>query len=67
MLGPLEYQVAPNGYAFLVSQIIGQMLSNQVADVITQRLETVFQGTLQLEIINQLTHDDVLQIGIALS
>ena len=67
MLGPLEYQVAHNGYAFLVNQIIGQMLSNQVADVMTQRLETVCQGPIQLEIINQLTDDEVRQIGIARS
>ncbi|KJW13981.1 DNA-3-methyladenine glycosylase family protein [Levilactobacillus spicheri] len=38
MLGPLDYQIATNGYGFLVSQIIGQMLSNKVAAVLTDRL-----------------------------
>lgn len=65
MIGPLDYQVDPDGYAFLVSQIIGQMLSNKVADVLTQRLVDNCQGHISIEAINSLNDEDIKAIGIS--
>ncbi|GEO78159.1 HhH-GPD family protein [Companilactobacillus mindensis DSM 14500] len=65
MIGPLDYQVNRDGYAFLVSQIIGQMLSNKVADVLTQRLTNDCQGHISITSINSLSDEDIRAIGIS--
>lgn len=65
MVGPLEYAPAADGYAFLVTQIIGQMLSNKVAAVLTERLRVQCAGKLGLAAINQLTDSQIRQIGIS--
>lgn len=65
MIGPLDYQVDPNDYAFLISQIIGQMLSNKVADVLTQRLENICHGHISIETIDSLSDENIRNIGIS--
>ncbi|GEO70777.1 DNA-3-methyladenine glycosylase family protein [Levilactobacillus acidifarinae] len=67
MVGPLEYRIAANGYGFLVSQIIGQMLSNKVAAVLTQRLLTHCQGEITAEAIDQLSDATIRSIGVSRS
>lgn len=65
LVGPLTYQVAPDGYAFLVSQIIGQMLSNKVADVLTGRLTDQCAGAITPAAITDLSDPEIRAIGLA--
>jgi len=65
MIGPLEYKLADDGYAFLVSQIIEQMLSNKVADILTNRLTNDCHGMITIEEINHLTDSEIHTIGLS--
>lgn len=66
MLGPLDYQLVTNGYGFLVSQIIGQMLSNKVAAVLTSRLlRQCPAGHLTPTAIDQLSDQAIRSIGVS--
>ena len=65
MIGPLKYQVIEDGYAFLISQIIGQMLSNKVADVLTERLATACHGHISSFEIDQLSDNAIHEIGLS--
>lgn len=66
MLGPLDYQLITNGYGFLVSQIIGQMLSNKVAAVLTNRLlRQCPAGRLTPAAIDQLSDQAIRSIGVS--
>ncbi|WP_057880586.1 DNA-3-methyladenine glycosylase family protein [Companilactobacillus kimchiensis] len=67
MIGPLDYYLAEDGYAFLVSQIIGQMLSNKVADVLTNRLTDTCHGKITLAEIDQLTDVEIHELGLSRS
>lgn len=65
MIGPLEYQVASNGYGFLVSQIVGQMLSNKVAAVLTSRLQKLCNGSLTPSAMTALNDAQIHGIGLS--
>jgi len=65
MIGPLTYQVADDPYQFLVEAIIGQMLSNKVADVLASRLSTLCHGSINLNTINKLNDQQIRSIGIS--
>jgi len=65
LVGPLDYTVVPSGYAFLISQIIEQMLSKKVAAVLTGRLLTKCQGALAPGRITALSDDEIRQIGVS--
>lgn len=65
MVGPLDYQVETDGYAFLTSQIVGQMLSNKVAAVLTNRLTKLCHGKISPATISQLTAEQIHQIGLS--
>jgi len=65
MVGPLDYYLESDGYAFLISQIIGQMLSNKVADVLTQRMLTLCHGQICLNEISALTDEEIHEIGLS--
>ena len=65
MIGPLTYQVVDDSYRFLVEAIIGQMLSNKVADVLASRLSTLCHGSINPETINQLNNEQIRSIGIS--
>lgn len=67
MVGPLTYTLNPNGYGFLVSQIMGQMVSNKVADVFLQRLQDQCGGHLLVDRINALTDEQLRSVGISRS
>ena len=55
MVGPLDYQVVPDGYAFLVSQIIGQMLANHVAALSDAAIRQVGLSRSKVAYIRHLT------------
>lgn len=65
MIGPLEYRNVENGYAFLTSQIIGQMLSNKVADIMFARLTKLCDGEVTVDTIAKLTDEQIRSIGIS--
>lgn len=65
MLGPLEYQTIDDGYGFLISEIIEQMLSKKVAAVLTSRLRDDCHGTISVATIDQLTDEKIRAIGLS--
>lgn len=68
MVGPLEYQLASDSYAFLVSQIIEQMLSNKVAYVLTNRLaQNCPNKKITVSAIDLLSDEKIHQLGLSRS
>lgn len=66
MIGPLDYELVPDGYAFLVGQIIEQMLSKKVATVLTTRLTaTCESNTITPAAMDTLSDQDIHALGIA--
>lgn len=65
MVGPINYQLQTDAYAFLVSQIIEQMLSKKVAQVLTLRLTNECDGHICPTKIKCLFDEQLLSIGIS--
>lgn len=65
MVGSITYQLQEDSYQFLVNTIIGQMLSNKVADIMSARLETMSNGRITVDVINQLSDEQLRSIGIS--
>lgn len=65
MVGPINYQLQTDAYAFLVSQIIEQMLSKKVAQVLTLRLTNECNGHICPTKIDCLSDEQLLSIGIS--
>ena len=65
MVGPINYQLQTDAYAFLVSQIIEQMLSKKVAKVLTARLTNECAGKICPSNVQYLTDEQLLSIGIS--
>lgn len=63
MIEPLEYSNYDDYFSFLVSQIIGQMLSNKVAWIIFERLQAKCNGKVTIENISLLSDDEIKSIG----
>lgn len=67
IVGPLNCQLSQRPYRFLIETIIGQMLSNKVADILCARLDTLCNGLITPKHIDGLTDDAILSIGISKS
>ena len=66
MIGYITYQPThKDSYRFLVNTIIGQMLSNKVADIISARLDNLCNGCITADVINQLSDEQLKSIGIS--
>lgn len=65
MVGEITYKPYEDSYDFLVSQIIGQMLSNKVACKIYDRLKTLCNGSVTLDSISNLSDTEIKSIGTA--
>ena len=64
MVGPITYRkYDENPYAFLVEQILSQMLSARVADVIAGRLIALCGGTLTPDAIRALSDEQIRGVG----
>lgn len=63
MVGYISYIPYEDSYSFLVSQIIGQMLSAKVGDVIFGRLLSLCNNKITPQIINSLTDEELRGIG----
>lgn len=62
-IGPISYQPYEDGYAFLVHEIIEQMLSVKAGAKIYERLETLCEGNITPDIINSLSDEEIRSIG----
>lgn len=67
MVGTITYKPHNDSYSFLISQIIGQMLRNSVADRIFARLQELCHGEITPAVISSLTDEQILSIGTARS
>lgn len=65
MVGPVTYKPYEDCYAFLVSQIIGQMLSNKVADVLYSRLLALCSNSVTPHAVSELSDEELKSIGIS--
>lgn len=62
-VGDIEYQTYDDGYEFMVSQIINQMLSNKAAHKIYSCLVELCEGSVLPEKISSLSDSDIRGIG----
>lgn len=67
IIGPINYEPHHDPYAFLVHEIIEQMLSVKVARKIYQRLEVLCGGTINPTTISSLSNEDIRGIGTSKS
>lgn len=66
MVGPITYHThEDNPYAFLIHEIIEQMLSAKVASKIYERFESLCGGGINPVIVNELSDADIKSIGTA--
>ena len=65
MVGTISYEAYDNPYVFLVDIIIGQMLSNKVADIMSERLRTLCKRSITPNKIIKLTDNQIKSIGIS--
>lgn len=63
MVGSISYLPREDGYSFLIREIIEQMLSIKVADIIYNRLEILCNGNVCIDAINALSDEQILSIG----
>ncbi len=64
-IGDIECNTHEDPFEFIVGEIVGQMLSNKVADVITGRLIGLCNGKISVDSIQGLSIDDLRGIGIS--
>lgn len=65
LIGPVSYQLYSDSYAFLVETIIGQMLSNKVADVLCGRLKNRCAGAITPDVIQKLPSKELRSLGVS--
>jgi DNA-3-methyladenine glycosylase II len=64
---PIEVQLQRDYFASIASAIVGQQLSNRVAEVLWERLLLLSAGNISPEIILSLGDEDLRNIGISYS
>ncbi len=62
-IGPISYLPYEDGYAFLVHEIIEQMLSVKAGAKIYARLENLCVGEITPDVINGLSDEEIRSIG----
>lgn len=67
MVGEITYVPHKNHYARLVHSIIGQMLSNKVASVLSDRFIFLCEGEITPKHVHALSFDDIRNIGLSTS
>lgn len=67
LLGEFEYELYDDPYYFLVSTIIGQMLSNKVGAIITDRLKSLCSGHITPDVIAALSDEVIRSTGLSKS
>lgn len=64
-IGNIECTIHQNLYEFIIFEIVGQMLSNKVADVLCDRLLELCRGDVSPDVISGLSYDEIRSIGIS--
>lgn len=67
MVGPISYYPYEDGFAFIVHEIIEQMLSIKAGAKIYARLEDLCNGKISIESIDSLTDEQIRSIGTSSS
>lgn len=65
MVGSISYEIPSDGYAFLVHEVIEQMLSIKTAAKIFQRFEILCGGTVTPNVVSGLSDSEIKSIGTA--
>lgn len=65
-IGPVSHTDPKDDFLFFIEQVIGQMLSIQVANVMTGRLSDLCRGKITVGTICSLPVDELRKIGISL-
>lgn len=65
MVGPITYLPHEDAYSFLIGEIIGQMLANQVSRKIHERLLDICGGTISTSSINDISDEEICSIGLS--
>lgn len=65
MVGSISYIPHEDGFAFLVHEIIEQMLSIKAGKCIYDRLVNLCNGTITPEAISQLSKDEIKSVGMS--
>lgn len=65
IIGDIECVTHSEGFTHIVEEIVGQMLSNKVADVLTERLKNICGGKISVESIEKLNVDSIRSIGLS--
>lgn len=63
MLGPITYAPYEDAFAFLVNQILGQLLAAKVSKKMSERLELLCGGTISPENVLKLSVSDIRSTG----
>jgi DNA-3-methyladenine glycosylase II len=64
-IGDLTYSLSEDGFSFLVDTIIGQMLSNKVANVISARVNNLCEGEITPTRLMRLSAGDLREVGLS--
>lgn len=67
MVGPITYETYKDSYAFLIHEIIEQMLSVKAGAKIYERLEDLCGGNISVETVNRLSDEQIKSIGTSAS
>ena len=67
MVGPIAYQTHDEPFAFLIHEIIVQMLSIKASTKIYSQLEELYDGLITPENISQLSDEQIKSIGTSAS
>jgi len=64
-IGDIAYALDEDSFAFMIDTIIGQMLSNKVADVMSKRLLDICGGSISPSNLEKLSEGDLRGIGLS--
>lgn len=67
MVGPITYAPHDDPYVFVIHEIIEQMLSAKVANIIYSRLVNLCDGEISVQSISKLSDSEIKSIGTATS
>ena len=67
LMGTITYEPYDKPYVFLVDTIIGQMLSNKVADIMSERIRVLYKGSITPNKTTKLTDNQIKSIRISSS
>ncbi len=65
LIGDLEYWIDRDPFIHFMNTIIGQMLSNKVADIISDRFLMLCEGSITPESVCKLSLEDLRSIGLS--